>query len=203
MNLSQQHDKLLKSSHDSDPKFYVSPVSTVNDLSSMKTRNQVQYDKYKLQNELEFAAVNFRGICQGKAHQTAKADGKLFCWYEWEVDPYWKIAPIKAELLSMHPKTEVVQYHDVLPPKLAAFLTNDTGREYVVSQSALQDPNDRMSATFWIELDSSKEAEYFAKIVSKITGLNVIYRRGTTDLQIASYTPGSHYSIHPDTVICA
>ena len=64
---------------------------------------------------------------------------KLFCWREHQIHPYYKFGPLKVDLLSLHPKTEVVMVHNVVSPRLLALLKN-SDRTYTIR------PNEGMTS---------------------------------------------------------
>ena len=122
---------------------------------------------------------------------------KLFCWYETEIHPYCKIRPIKMEIHSMHPKSEVIEYHDVLGAQLIKYLRNDTRREFIVATTdgyGVTDPRVRMSAAYF--LYKYEEFERLSHLVSVVTGL----KTGGASLNINSYTTGGHFAPHKDAV---
>ena len=124
---------------------------------------------------------------------------KLFCWYETEKHPYLKIGPAKMEILSMHPKAEVLLYHNVLGEKLAAYLRNDTDRDFIVSTTTGGGGTDsrfRISATSFAQRNASQEVRRIFNLMQRITGLNP----GKQPLNLNSYTPGGHFGAHPDSV---
>ena len=100
----------------------------------------------------------------------------------------------------MHPKPEVVQFHDVLGEKLTAYLRNDTSRYFMLSASTgdgATDTSIRFSATHFIHKNaSSKESKWISDLVTRVTGLNT----GTGPLSINSYGPGGHFAAHGDSV---
>ena len=121
-----------------------------------------------------------------------------------DIDPYWKIGPLKAEILSMYPKAEIVQYHDVLGPGKLAYLSdqaNSNEHKFMVSKTSFEaNPASRLGALYWHNLNSSETSGRIKKLVMKATGLTVVSKHLPSVLQIASYTPGSHFVAHPDTV---
>ena len=133
--------------------------------------------------------------------QTEAEKRKLFCWHETEIHPFYKIGPIKLELLSMRPKMEVLIFHDVLGQTGLSFLLNSTNLEFYTSSTfGGSNPIVRLSSVAWVLLDRSPEGRRILKMISSMTGLIVERVDGHAAIQIASYTPGCHYSSHPDTV---
>ena len=65
----KQHDKMLKTSVETDQKFYTMPITGLENLSSIKTRKETLYNAYKGQLEDQFLGINSDGLCQGKSHQ--------------------------------------------------------------------------------------------------------------------------------------
>ena len=130
--------------------------------------------------------------------QTAQKQGRLFCWQESQAHPYLRIGPLKAEILSMFPKSEVVVYHNVVGEQLLSYLRNDTNRSYYfsVAVDGRTDSNSRLSAFSYLDPSTSTESKRLFELVSRTTGLE-----GTRcPIHIASYPPGGHFLVHADTV---
>ena len=123
-------------------------------------------------------------------------DMKLYCWQEHQIHPYFKVGPLQVELLSRHPKSEVVMYHNVLSQRLSDFLKNDTGRRYVGCWTANQDPKLCLYSKANIYENSSEEALRTIQLTSRITGLKTT-KRG---IRSHVYAPGGHIAKHTDTV---
>ena len=102
----------------------------------------------------------------------------------------------------MHPKAEIVQYHDVLGDKLGTYLRNGTSWEYVTSTIAgktQSSPTVRLSASAYLAWNGSAESMSISKVIERVTGMNVA---GQQDMKLVmnSYSPGGHYKAHRDTV---
>ena len=121
---------------------------------------------------------------------------KLYCWHEHQVHPYFKVGPLQVELLSSHPKSEVVMYHNVLSQRLSDFLKNDTGRRYVGCWIDNQDPSVCLYAKANIYENSSADALRTLQLTSRITGLKTAKRA----IRSHVFAPGGHISVHSDTV---
>ena len=110
-------------------------------------------------------------------------------------------------MLSFYPKSEVVQFHNVLTPKLSAFLSNaERDQRYDLPPIRLNpDPKKSLSAAFWIHLETnssgSEEVRDLGKLVERLTNLK-LKNKGVRDtaIQITSYVPGCHISAHRDSV---
>ena len=103
------------------------------------------------------------------------------------------------EIHSTLPKSQVVEYHDVLGEELMAYLRNDSGREFFVSTSkgyGATDTRARISAAHFMRDEKSTEFRRIQTLVTRVTGLK-IEREG---LNINSYAPGGHFAIHTDSV---
>ena len=117
---------------------------------------------------------------------------KLFCWYERQIHHYFRVGPLQVELLSMHPKTEVVMVHNVLGHRLLAFLRNDTGRNFYtplhsIHSSALVKENSP-------EDDLRRSTLQLASRISgsKTTEVNTILEK--------DHVPGGYHLPHMDSV---
>ena len=100
----------------------------------------------------------------------------------------------------MHPKPEVVQYHDVLDEKLTAYLRNESSRYFMLSASTgdgATDTSIRFSATHFLHKKSSdEESKRISDLVTHLTGLSP----GTGHLSVNSCGPGGHFAAHGDSV---
>ena len=75
----------------------------------------------------------------------------------------------------MLPKSQVVEYHDVLGHELMAYLRNGSGREFFVSTFKGYDATDtraRISAAHFICDENSPEFMRVQILVTRVTGLN-------------------------------
>ena len=103
----------------------------------------------------------------------------------------------------MRPKSEVVQFHDILNKQRIQYLQNDANKpsDFIMSFTTEEaNPTKRLGAILWLPTYSSPESLKIMKIVEKATGLVATERDSVTALQLASYPPGSHYGAHADSV---
>lgn len=99
----------------------------------------------------------------------------------------------------MFPKSEVVEYHEVLGEKLIAYLRNDSGRNFTLSTSTgigATDTRVRISASFQMYKTDSEESRRILDLVTLTTGL----KTGLEPLQLNSYGTGGHFASHKDSV---
>ena len=209
---------MLKITAETEPTFYTLPISGLKNLTQLKTRKETLYNVYKRRTEVQFSYINIQGLCQGKRHQvqkqplsvflrspatfsnslpllqTSQEETKLFCWYEHQIHPYFKVGPLQVELLSAHPKTEVVLVHKVLSQRLLAFLRNDTGRDYTVC--GFMDPKHCLYSTLWIQPNESDNAFRTLQLASRISGLQTTQN----PILLAAQAPGGHHGVHTDSV---
>ena len=138
-----------------------------------------------------------------------KEKTKLFCWYESKIHPTWAIGPLKAEMLTLFPQSEVVQYHDVLTANIVAnlkeivppeaFIKAHTGGKTLSGRKRLADSKTRLASIAWIPEKDFPISMNISKLTERITGLKVV-GADNEDLQVGGYTPGGHYKEHPDSV---
>ena len=187
--------------------------------SLLRTRKETLYNAYKGRTETKFCELNVHGLCQGKRQQvrdqlfgvyiccnevsssllllqTSQEEMKLFCWYEYEIHTYFKVGPLQVELLSMHPKAEVVMIHDVVGQGRLAFLRNDTGRAYVVCESGATDPKECLYSYSWVYGNTSEKALRTLQLMSRISGLKTT----SHPLAILAQAPGGYHRVHTDSV---
>ena len=96
----------------------------------------------------------------------------------------------------MHPKPEVVMYHDVIGQGLLAFLRNDTGRNYTWNTGAETDSNGNLLADTMFHKNDSADAFRILKLAHRITGLNAMWR----GILVDASGPGGHKGAHTDSV---
>ncbi|CAG7732088.1 unnamed protein product, partial [Allacma fusca] len=131
--------------------------------------------------------------------------GRLFCWLEYTIHPFWRIGPLKAEFLSIHP-VEIVQYHKIFSDSCVENLKELASSQLLPSTTVLdddetvnsEDVTTRLSSTVWMPDDSSKATKHVSEIIETITGLKV-KGNAAEELQITAYTPGGHYALHLDS----
>ena len=117
---------------------------------------------------------------------------KLFCWYEHQIHPYYRVGPLQVELLSLHPKTEVVVVHDVLGQRLLGFLRNDTGRHFVLTQQSLRSFADLNKSSPQEDLRRST-----LQLASRISGLK---HTNEIEIMVNEQAPGGYHYLHLDSV---
>ena len=136
--------------------------------------------------------------------QTEQVKSELFCWYETEMNPMWKINPLKAELLSSRPLI-VVQYYDIIGDYAIKKIRTTAGTRLTRSK-VFEDVNKQVVNpvrtsvnTFLFDTEDPLFAKV-AKTVGYITGLEVREAYSAEALQVASYSSGGHYLVHQDPV---
>ncbi|CAG7728742.1 unnamed protein product [Allacma fusca] len=150
--------------------------------------------------------VKFWSMCKGKTFQTEEEKSKLFCWYEREVHPSYKISPVKAEWLSLRPKADVVYFHDIISDRLMNSLINFTyengAREALMNPygELYIDPLHRHVLYAWADPHENKAAMYTSELAERITGLKIVNKTEGPHLRISGYAPGGHRSYHHDTM---
>ena len=109
-------------------------------------------------------------------------------------------------MISLFPKSEVVQYHDVLTEKVMANLRRIPAEAFMKATTSslpenerLADSKTRLTSIAWISGKQFRISMNISKLTERITGLKVV-DASSEDLQVAGYTPGGHYAEHRDTV---
>ncbi|CAG7728741.1 unnamed protein product [Allacma fusca] len=145
-------------------------------------------------------------MCQGKTSQAEREKSELFCWYEREIHPSYKIAPIKAEWLSLRPKADVVYFHDIISDRLMNFLMNftyenATGITYTneLTGELFVDPLPRQVVFAWAYPDDNEVTLYASKLAERITGLKIKRINGPGQ-RMTLYAPGGHRAYHHDSL---
>ena len=115
---------------------------------------------------------------------------KLFCWYEHQIHHYFRVGPLQAELLSMHPKPEVVMIHNALGHRLLAFLRSDAGRNYYPSLS--------IHANAYLTENSPDDGlrRQMLQLTSRISGL----KTNGNPILVKDHAAGGFHKLHMDSV---
>ena len=117
---------------------------------------------------------------------------QLFCWCEHQIHPYFRVGPLQVELLSMHPKTEVVMVHNVLGERLLGFLRNDTGRHFEFNLPTPQSTTDFNETSPQGDL-----RRLILQLASRISGLKTTKEIA---IMVNAHPPGGYHHLHKDSV---
>lgn len=147
---------------------------------------------------VDYSFINFVAVCNGHNFQTKEEKSKLRCWLERDRHPYFKVNPLKMELL--HETPSLVQIHDfigehwiqVLKRTASPTLKRPPPRKDV-------ETTPRTAIYSWLPDEDIKEIDLIKKIES-VTGINVATQKASDQLQIASYSFGGHVGLHVDSL---
>ena len=116
---------------------------------------------------------------------------------------------MKAEIHSLHEKSEVVEYHDIITDSAIAYLIqsgknsrpslSEASFEAGLEGKDVADTDSRLSTTSWLALNHSNETMRIAKLVNRVTGLEV-EGNFQSGIQLEVYGPGGHEDVHTDSV---
>ena len=101
------------------------------------------------------------------------------------MNPYWTINPLKVEILSLRPKV-ILQYHQVIPPKLISNLLEEKTVEIFKSALDSQDTKELFSSTE--QTPRNKVHTKILEILQLITGLNTKPSDASEEIQL--FAPG-------------
>lgn len=146
----------------------------------------------------EFSFINFVALCNGHNFQTKEDKTKLRCWLERDLHPYFKINPLKMEL--MHETPSLVQIHDFIGEHWIQVLkrtANPTLKRPPPRKDEETTPRTAIYA--WLSDEEIEEIDLIKKIES-LTSINVATQKASDRLQIAAYTFGGHVGLHVDSL---
>ncbi|XP_049513365.1 prolyl 4-hydroxylase subunit alpha-2-like [Dermacentor silvarum] len=145
----------------------------------------------------------FNGLCRGEKIRNATEEKDLRCYLS-VPHPYFRIGPVKMEVMSLDPY--IVQFYDVIwPEEIRAIrnlgepmLSRATVREAVEQMVS----HGRISQVAWLRPDTDPLLERVNERVAMLTGLSTDYEGGDSEiLQYNSYGPGGHYEPHHDYIL--
>ena len=137
---------------------------------------------------------NFERLCRGESLRKYES---LTCQLVSETHPYFLLAPLKVEPISLDPP--ITLYHNLLNDAQIMGLLNETEHRMVrseVIQYNTTEVNDvRVSQQDWLSPEESKVTNMMYKLLGSITGLDT---NNTEFMQVAVYGIGGQYEPHHD-----
>jgi hypothetical protein len=127
--------------------------------------------------------------------QTVEDRSRLYCWYDTTSNPYWRINPLKKELLNRSPP--LIQIYDVISESWIQYLTKTALP--TLQRAPLARATPRTATYAWLG-DDDIPAAPFSRRLELITDLYVVGDAASEYLQIAAYAFGGHVSTHVDSV---
>ncbi|CAG7834023.1 unnamed protein product, partial [Allacma fusca] len=134
-------------------------------------------------------------VCNGVAQQKEQEKSNLFCWYEGEIHPSYKIGPIKAEFYSRFPKPEVVQYYDIINDDIVDLIINFAILQSEEKIRGVDFENERFGGRLYYE---ERVAQKLLRIIMRLTGLETLNDEVEFPLSIFLYLPGTDKNRHLD-----
>ncbi|XP_075729775.1 prolyl 4-hydroxylase subunit alpha-2 [Rhipicephalus microplus] len=142
----------------------------------------------------------YNNLCRGDKVRNATEEKDLRCYLS-VPHPYFRIGPVKMEVMSQDPY--IVQFYDVIWPKEIHAIRNIG--DPVLARATVRETTQntvshgRISQVGWVSPDSDPLLVRVNQRVSMLTGLSTDYERGDSEiLQYNSYGPGGHYEPHHD-----
>ncbi|XP_054925095.1 prolyl 4-hydroxylase subunit alpha-2-like isoform X2 [Dermacentor andersoni] len=145
----------------------------------------------------------YNDLCRGDKLRNATEEKDLRCYLS-VPHPYFRIGPVKMEVMSVDPY--IVQFYDVIWPKEIRAIRSIgdpmLARATVVDVSEdVVDPG-RISQLAWLDPDTDPGLKKVNQRVAMLTGLSTDYERVDSELiQYNSYGPGGHYLPHHDYML--
>ncbi|KAH7973501.1 hypothetical protein HPB49_001818 [Dermacentor silvarum] len=145
----------------------------------------------------------FNDLCRGEKIRNATEEKDLRCYLS-VPHPYFRIGPVKMEVMSLDPY--IVQFYDVIwPEEIRAIrklgdpmLSRATVRETTEAMVS----HGRISQVAWLSPDTDPLLERVNERVAMLTGLSTDYEAGDSEIiQYNSYGPGGHYEPHHDYLL--
>ena len=116
----------------------------------------------------------------------------MFCWYEHQIHPYFRVGPLQVELLSKHPQTEVVMIDNAVGKRLLAFLRNDTGRHFRFNL-----PSIHSMAEVNANSPDNDLRLWTLQLASRMTGLKTTEE---IEILVNDHAAGGYHKVHGDSV---
>lgn len=146
----------------------------------------------------DYSFINFVALCNGHNFQNKEEKSKLRCWLELDRHPYFKINPLKMELL--HETPYLVQIHDFIGEHWIQVLKRTANPTLKRPPPRKDDETTPRTAIYaWLSDEDIEEIDLIKKIES-LTRINVATQKASDRLQIASYTFGGHVGLHVDSL---
>ncbi|XP_066942422.1 prolyl 4-hydroxylase subunit alpha-1 isoform X1 [Macrobrachium rosenbergii] len=141
----------------------------------------------------------YEKLCRGEGKVPKNIASKVVCYYQHGPGKSLQIAPVKAEVMYIHPT--IIIYHDVISEKEMSVVKEmatprfkrATVQNYKTGE--LETASYRISKSAWLKHDESEDVARINTRIEDITGLNV---DTAEELQVANYGLGGHYEPHFD-----
>ena len=196
----EHHDKNFEDQREKrSPFIFLTPIGREKELP--KTMRQHLFENYLGRdwgNEPDYSFINFVALCNGYNFQNDQEKHDLKCWYEKDRHPYFKINPLKMELLHREPY--LVQIYDFLGEQWTDVLRRAGGPMLERAPPRNHAKATPRTATYaWLPDEDFAEINLIKKMEA-FSGLNVATEKASERLQIASYTFGGHVGTHVDSL---
>ena len=135
--------------------------------------------------------------------QPSSDKSKLFCWYETEVHPAFKIGPHKVELLSRLPRPEIVMFHDLISKKALAHLKNEAKNAVFYAYrdtSGKPKTGTKLHMSSIASLPAFWATKHVDRTIDRLTGLTSNRNRQDSGLQLNLFAPAGNHHIFPQSV---
>ncbi|XP_037582132.1 prolyl 4-hydroxylase subunit alpha-2 isoform X9 [Dermacentor silvarum] len=145
----------------------------------------------------------FSELCRGEKIRNATEEKDLRCYLS-VPHPYFRIGPVKMEVMSLDPY--IVQFYDVIWPEEIRAIRNlgDPMLSRAEVREAIEhmESYGRVSQVAWLSPDTDPLLERVNERVAMLTGLSTDYEGGDSEIiQYSSYGPGGHYVPHHDYML--
>ncbi|CAL4081924.1 unnamed protein product, partial [Meganyctiphanes norvegica] len=143
--------------------------------------------------------VAYERLCRGEGKVSEDMKKKLTCFYQFGPGKFLRIAPVKTEVMHIHPTIYI--YYDVLYEKEMAVIKElaiprfkrATVQNYKTGE--LETAQYRISKSAWLKDEDHLYVRNVNQRIEDISGLAV---STAEELQIANYGIGGHYEPHFD-----
>lgn len=151
-------------------------------------------------------ALNFQALCRGEQLLSPEYRATLSCFYDTRGEAYFRLMPVKVEILHHNP--ELMVFHDVISdreieavktmaqPMLArAMVQGAQGKGNTVSTT-------RTSKVGWLDDSLNPLVARLGHRISLLTGLSTdVAAEHAELLQVSNYGIGGHYNPHHDYLL--
>ncbi|XP_035711819.1 uncharacterized protein LOC118437126 [Folsomia candida] len=150
--------------------------------------------------------LSMLNLCAGNNYQNEAEKATLKCWYETESNHYFRIAPLKVELMSSNARVNLRLIHNVIGSndieKLLTFTNDDMKQAAIVVDTVSDKPVVGMHRRSLQRRVNMGQTEFLAPVfknIEMLSGIGFLARGMSEDLQISEYSyVGSSINIHVD-----
>ncbi|XP_017131068.1 prolyl 4-hydroxylase subunit alpha-1-like isoform X1 [Drosophila elegans] len=168
--------------------------------TSVLTKPKIHLNSSKLEESIKQDNLLYTRCCNGHCQVDRKL--RLYCVYNTTASPFYRLAPLKVEILSKDP--HIVIFHDIVSVEERKRIRKGS-KSYLIASSTFNMTTGtyhiettRTSKSVWIQSNSNNLSQKLTDVMEEATGLDMNY---SEMFQVINYGVGGVFEVHFDTLL--